>query len=733
MILKTKDSIKGVSMSELILFYTASDEGQPTHEHFFASVSRAEMALRNPNRRRFSRAVATSGSWSCDFSESTTSWTDVNEGHISIMQGFVEAVTLGSRGSSFESPYRGHIILFENINFRGKHKHIFMSGDLAPGDVDSTQFDDITSSFVILNGFWRFYRDRNEAPFNVILGPGIYQNVGEIGNSRLGFIEHDSISSIWADILPSETVLQGGNNHIILFEHDNYLGRHKHIFIQELNLNSPDDFTFNDLTSSIWINGGAWELFRHADFIESLQSATRAASIPIFRYSESTFQRIGNNSLSSLRPLPTYGSIARIMHLATGKLLRSLPFVYENPGSSGQQQVTALSGFEENNLWRIKMRDGTRFDENFGHTVENNSIIRLEHLLTHKNLHSHVGIPSAITGQQEVTCFGSFGVGDSNDNWRIETEGGEPLRIGNRFRLFHVNTGQALHSHAHEFMGQQEVTCLSQRDDNDWWVLTESFDRTHNQAILPEDQIVQVLNVNLRMGGEGTDTAPPWRGDPSDVVGYIKLRNGQEISSNFSQNQAWTPFSWHYENIISLPPETRLGDLVVFGIRSIPAGPDWAADNWNMDEIEVKFIGPNTVGILVHQKGSPIHLFLKNSDQSWEQHLESDTMQSGEILYPDHSLVSLNGHFRLTFQTDGNLVLYDNRTGIPTWSSGTGGNAVSVCIMQSDGNLVIYAPGGQAIWSINDWHNPGSRLVVQDDGNVVIYRPDGTVVWATGT
>ncbi|MFC4307153.1 patatin-like phospholipase family protein [Cohnella boryungensis] len=64
------------------------------------------------------------------------------------------------------------------------------------------------------------------------------------------------------------------------------------------------------------------------------------------------------------------------------------------------------------------------------------------------------------------------------------------------------------------------------------------------------------------------------------------------------------------------------------------------------------------------------------------------------------------------------------------WASGTGG-PVGVCILQTDGNLVIYDPGNQARWASNTSQHPGSRLVVQDDGNVVIYRPDGRAVWST--
>jgi Beta/Gamma crystallin len=731
--LKIRCTSKERFMSELILFYATSNPGQSTHEHIFSSIDSAGMLLRNPTNRQFSYAIAISGNWTCVTPDGRDSFVGFGENTSAAIRGRISEVR--NRNDSqliVGQPINGHVILFQHANLRGEHKHIFSGENLAIGNIDSKQFNDITSSFVILGGFWRFYRDQNESPYNAILGPGLYPNFQNTGNSSLGFIENDAITAVWPDTSPSAFVPRSGINQITLFENDNYLGRHKHVFTQEPNLASPDDSTFNDLTSSAWVSSGAWELFRHTNFVEPLQSRSGAAPTTIFRSPENTFQRIGNDALSSLRPLPTIGSLARIKHFLTNKTLHSYVFNYNHPGSSRQQQVTGFTGTDDHDLWRFKAPDGRPLEDRYGQIIDSNSVLRLEHFLTYRNLHSHAGIPSPVTGQQEVTCFGLFGIGDSNDNWKIEIEGGGPLRVGKRFKLIHTNTNHTLHSHPANFLGQQEVTGFGARDDNDWWVLTESFDSTHNRPILPKNQIVQRLSVNIKIGAEGTDTAPPFRGDPSDVVGYVRLRNSsQPIEVNFSQDQQWTPHSWHPDNFIVLPAETRLGDIVAFGIRSIHAGPDFAADNWSMDEIEVRFIGPNTVGILLHQQGAPIHLFLKNSNQFWEKSLEGDTLQPGQVLYPNHSIVSLNGRFRLTFQSDGNLVRYDNRSGLPTWSSQTSG-PVGVCIMQSDGNLVIYSPGGQAIWSINDWHNPGSRLVVQDDSNVVIYRPDGTVVWATG-
>jgi hypothetical protein len=83
-------------------------------------------------------------------------------------------------------------------------------------------------------------------------------------------------------------------------------------------------------------------------------------------------------------------------------------------------------------------------------------------------------------------------------------------------------------------------------------------------------------------------------------------------------------------------------------------------------------------------------------------------------------------------QNDGNLVLYNNLDA-PLWATGTDGRDVEFCVMQDDGNLVLYLEGSQRpVWASNTFGNPGSFCVVQDDGNVVIYKPNHPI-WATGT
>jgi hypothetical protein len=107
--------------------------------------------------------------------------------------------------------------------------------------------------------------------------------------------------------------------------------------------------------------------------------------------------------------------------------------------------------------------------------------------------------------------------------------------------------------------------------------------------------------------------------------------------------------------------------------------------------------------------------------------LPRDTLQSGAQLTGGQALTSNNGRFRLTYQGDGNLVLYDGNT--PVWASRTGGTSVGRAEMQSDGNFVIYDGQGTPRFATATPGNAGAFLVVQGDGNVVVYRPNGQPVW----
>ncbi|GAB3849591.1 alpha-L-rhamnosidase C-terminal domain-containing protein [Dactylosporangium cerinum] len=115
----------------------------------------------------------------------------------------------------------------------------------------------------------------------------------------------------------------------------------------------------------------------------------------------------------------------------------------------------------------------------------------------------------------------------------------------------------------------------------------------------------------------------------------------------------------------------------------------------------------------------------------------ANQLQAGQRLTAGQSLTSTNGRFRLSMQTDGNLVIYDGAS--PIWATGTwnlpADRRPTRVDMQADGNLVLYNDANQAAWASGSW---GSGRVnpfveMQNDGNLVIYHNGRNPLWASGT
>jgi len=122
-----------------------------------------------------------------------------------------------------------------------------------------------------------------------------------------------------------------------------------------------------------------------------------------------------------------------------------------------------------------------------------------------------------------------------------------------------------------------------------------------------------------------------------------------------------------------------------------------------------------------------------------------EALHIGGTLNFGDQLRSANGTFVLKFQLDGNLVLFVDSTsdfaGVVNraiWNSGTANKGATHCVLQTDGNFVIYKVGGDiprnAVFSRIG--TVASDLVVQDDGNVAAYNfvgPPFSLQWQVGT
>jgi hypothetical protein len=109
----------------------------------------------------------------------------------------------------------------------------------------------------------------------------------------------------------------------------------------------------------------------------------------------------------------------------------------------------------------------------------------------------------------------------------------------------------------------------------------------------------------------------------------------------------------------------------------------------------------------------------------------TDTLAAGATLAAGQQIISADGHYRLTMESNGDLV-ERVAEGRDLWSSVTSGHPGARAIMQVNGNLVVYDTASSAVWSSNSTATTGCpRLVLEQDGNLVIYATKA--IWSAAS
>ena len=108
-----------------------------------------------------------------------------------------------------------------------------------------------------------------------------------------------------------------------------------------------------------------------------------------------------------------------------------------------------------------------------------------------------------------------------------------------------------------------------------------------------------------------------------------------------------------------------------------------------------------------------------------------DTLRNGQELKHNQSLISGDRRYSLNFQGDGDLIL-TGPAGV-LWASNTADVLdTHNVVMQRDGNLVMYTDKHKAVWATHTAGRRKAKCILQSDGNFVIYS-DHLPVWATHT
>ncbi|XP_057652343.1 protein O-mannosyl-transferase 2 [Diorhabda carinulata] len=242
-------------------------------------------------------------------------------------------------------------------------------------------------------------------------------------------------------------------------------------------------------------------------------------------------QLIGNSLHNASMPHQVaYGAIITIKnHRTGGGYLHSHFHLYPEGIGARQQQITTYTHKDDNNKWLIKKFNSESYDGI--EIVKNGDLVRLEHIPTRRNLHSHKEQAPITKKYFQVTGYGENGTGDANDVWRIMVVGAkvgaDVTAVTSKLKFIHylqscilTTTGKQLPKWGYE---QQEVTCNPNlRDQNGIWNVEENiFEALPNvnfevyapsflERFLESHAVMFQGNAGLKPK-EGEITSRPWQ------------------------------------------------------------------------------------------------------------------------------------------------------------------------------------------------------------------------------
>ncbi|XP_068203321.1 protein O-mannosyl-transferase 2 isoform X1 [Palaemon carinicauda] len=244
----------------------------------------------------------------------------------------------------------------------------------------------------------------------------------------------------------------------------------------------------------------------------------------------------GNSLYNASMPLElAYGAEITLKNARTGGgYLHSHIHLYPEGAGARQQQITTYSHKDFNNKWLVKKwneEPGDWEDDDPVELVKNGDLIRLEHVPTGRNLHSHRENAPVTKRHHQVTGYGENGVGDVNDVWRVEIVNGEESEVVktvvHKIRLNHYLVGCSLMSHNKQLpkwgYEQMEVTCNPNiHDPNNLWNIEDNvFPKLPNSSFeiyapnflekFFESHTVMFQGNSGLKPKEGEITSQPWQ------------------------------------------------------------------------------------------------------------------------------------------------------------------------------------------------------------------------------
>jgi dolichyl-phosphate-mannose--protein O-mannosyl transferase len=190
---------------------------------------------------------------------------------------------------------------------------------------------------------------------------------------------------------------------------------------------------------------------------------------------------------ATLTKVVSYGSTIKLEHVATGFRLHSHEIPYGT--GSRQQSVTAFpDAGDVNSYWQVKAAHGAPRGAG-GQVVACGATVRLQHVATGRNLHSHLH-RAPMSADFEVSAYrkeaeaerlgGRWFDGDTGDNWVVtcEERGAKVWGRGAIVSFKHVDTSGWLSSSkgmkfGQPIAGQLQVSAVGRKGKETSWKSNE--------------------------------------------------------------------------------------------------------------------------------------------------------------------------------------------------------------------------------------------------------------------
>ncbi|XP_016316210.1 stromal cell-derived factor 2-like [Sinocyclocheilus anshuiensis] len=168
----------------------------------------------------------------------------------------------------------------------------------------------------------------------------------------------------------------------------------------------------------------------------------------------------------------TCGSLVKLLNTRHSVRLHSHDVKYGS--GSGQQSVTGVDLADDaNSYWRIRGKPDKVCQR--GEPIRCGQAIRITHMKTGRNLHSH-HFSSPLSNHQEVSAFGENGEGDYLDVWSVQCsatywERDDVVRFKHdATEVFLSVTGE---QYGQPIRGQREVHGMPSSNQHNYWKVME--------------------------------------------------------------------------------------------------------------------------------------------------------------------------------------------------------------------------------------------------------------------